>query len=452
MNRSDPAAENTAPNDARAPDDACARLHAFAFPPQLLAILRTLGDAGFEAYVVGGSIRDILLGRAPQDFDVATSARAEQVMRLFRRVVPTGLKHGTVLVLKGGFKTEVTTFRGEGDYLDGRHPESVVFLDEVQGDLARRDFTINAMAYDPVRRRFVDPFDGRGDLDKRVVRCVGTAIERFSEDGLRPLRAVRFATALNFDIDPATMAAIAPTLPTFDKVSLERQRDEFVKLLASPHPARGLELLCQSRILPRLLPALAALGEAALRDARTRLSRLLTHTPDADLALRLATLLSELAPDDLTGRVETKSPAALLLRHLRLSNAEIDATLRLIARRGFARSTLATDADLRRALACVGPDIAHPLIALALAHGMPPDAAHALACRVDALLATRPPLALADLALNGEQIGVLLGQAKGPAIGRALRLLLAAVLEDPALNTPEALAELLRRHREELLP
>lgn len=450
MNSPDPAAENTAPRAACASNDACARLQAFAFPPQLLAILRTLGDAGFEAYVVGGSVRDILLGRAPQDFDVATSARAEQVTRLFRRVVPTGLKHGTVLVLKGGFKTEVTTFRGEGDYLDGRHPESVVFLDEVQGDLARRDFTINAMAYDPVRRRFVDPFGGQVDLDKRVVRCVGTALERFSEDGLRPLRAVRFATALDFDIDPATMAAIAPTLSTFDKVSLERQRDEFVKLLASAHPARGLELLDQSRILPRLLPALAALGEAALREAIARLDRLIAHAPDADLALRLAALLSDLAPDDLMGRVETKSPAALLLRHLRLSNAEIDATLRLIARRGFARSTLETDADLRRALSCVGPDIARPLLSLAIAHGTPIDAAHALARRVDALLATRPPLSTADLALDGNRVGALLGQPKGPAIGRALKLLLDAVLEDPARNTPEALAEILRRHREDL--
>lgn len=424
------------------------QLSSFVFPPRLTAILRALRDAGFEAYVVGGSIRDILIGRAPQDFDIATSARAEQVMRLFRRVIPTGLKHGTVLVVQGDLKTEVTTFRGEGDYVDGRHPQTVVFLDDVEGDLARRDFTINAMAYDPIRQRFVDPFGGRLDLERRLVRCVGAALDRFSEDGLRPLRAVRFATVLDFDIEAETMAAIAPTLTTFDKVSRERQRDEFVKLLNAARPTRGMELLDASGLLPRLLPELSRLGTASFEAARARLGRLIAACPTARLELRLATLLCELAPERLSGRVETRCPAADLLRRLRLSNAEIDGTLRLLSRRPFGRCAFRTDADLRRAIAAVGADLVDDLLLFAVALGSEATDIRRLGARVASVLSQHPPLAIADLAIDGDRVGAIIGQPKGPRIGQALNLLLEATLEDPALNTPEALEGLLRQGEE----
>ena len=191
------------------------------FPKGLLFIISQLKEAGHQAFAVGGCVRDILLGREPSDYDVTTSARAEKdIFPLFDRVqrdgwrcslLPTGLKHGTVMVRvrRAGsgetFASEVTTFRGEGEYKDGRHPESVVFLDDVEGDLARRDFTVNAMAYDPVQGIFADPFGGCGDLKCGVIRCVGRAADRFSEDGLRALRAVRFAAVLGFSIDAETM-------------------------------------------------------------------------------------------------------------------------------------------------------------------------------------------------------------------------------------------------------
>ncbi|MDR0966874.1 MAG: [cytidine(C)-cytidine(C)-adenosine (A)]-adding enzyme [Myxococcales bacterium] len=416
-----------------------AQLLRFDFPPQLLTILRRLADAGFEAYVVGGSVRDILLGKAPQDFDIATSARAEAVMRLFRRVVPTGLKHGTVLVIQGELKAEVTTFRGEGDYLDGRHPESVVFLDDVEGDLARRDFTINAMAYDPVRQRFADPFDGRLDLTRHLVRCVGSALDRFSEDGLRVLRAVRFATTLGLDIEPETMAAIAPTLSTFDKVSRERQRDEFVKLLESAHPSRGIELLKESGILSRLLPELS---ESAIDDARLRLDRLLDAKSDASLELRLSALLADLAPAQLFGRVAQKTQATALLRRLRFSNAELDAVQKRLARREFALMEHATDAALRRAVSSVTPELVPDLLLLARALGADREREEALRTHIDAVLSTNPPLAIVDLAIDGDRVAAILGKG-GPAIGLALNRLLDAVLDEPALNTPEALEAIL---------
>src|SRR4051812_41685083 len=162
-------------------------------PQDVLAVLRTLRGAGKQAFLAGGAVRDLLRGAGAQDFDVATNARPEEVQRLFPRTVPTGIQHGTVTVLSGEHKIEVTTFRGEGPYLDGRRPSSVTFLDDLEGDLARRDFTVNAIAWDPLSDDLRDPFDGVRDLRCRRLRAVGDPIARFGEDGLRPLRAVRFA-------------------------------------------------------------------------------------------------------------------------------------------------------------------------------------------------------------------------------------------------------------------
>src|SRR5262245_15726153 len=195
-------------------------------PGAVLAVCRRLRGAGHEAHLVGGGVRDLLLGRAPADFDVATDAVPEAVMDLFGKnfAVPTGLKHGTVTVLTDTSPprhVEVTTFRGEGTYLDGRRPSSVTYVKSLTEDLARRDFTMNAIAYDPLADAVSDPFDGRGDLAKRLIRAVGDPIARFREDGLRPMRAVRQAAQLGFGIDPPTQAAIEPTLDVFRKVSAE---------------------------------------------------------------------------------------------------------------------------------------------------------------------------------------------------------------------------------------
>ena len=189
-------------------------------PADVLAVCRRLRGAGHEAHLVGGGVRDMLLGRPPADFDVATDAVPETVMELFGKnfAVPTGLKHGTVTVLTDTSPprhVEVTTFRGEGTYLDGRRPSSVTYVKSLAEDLARRDFTMNAIADDPLADAVSDPFDGRGDLTKGLIRAVGDPIARFREDGLRPMRAVRQAAQLGFGIDPPTQAAIEPTLDVF---------------------------------------------------------------------------------------------------------------------------------------------------------------------------------------------------------------------------------------------
>ncbi len=212
-------------------------------PADVLAVCQRLRAAGRQAHLVGGGVRDLLLGRSPADFDLATDARPEAVLELFGRsfAIPTGLKHGTVTVLTEGPRrpVEVTTFRGEGAYFDGRRPSSVTYVDSLAEDLSRRDFTMNAVAFDPVDGRLTDPFDGRGDLRRRLVRAVGDPLVRFREDGLRPMRAVRQAAQLEFEIDPPTLAAIPATLEVFRKVSAERVRDELFKLLGARRGRRA---------------------------------------------------------------------------------------------------------------------------------------------------------------------------------------------------------------------
>ena len=201
----------------------------------------------------------MLIGRPPADFDLATDARPEAVVALFGTTfaIPTGLKHGTVTVLSETRRpVEVTTFRGEGEYLDGRRPVSVTYVDTLEEDLSRRDFTMNAVAFDPLDGRLSDPFDGQGDLARRLIRAVGDPLVRFREDGLRPLRAVRQAAQLEFEVDPPTREAIPPTLEVFRKVSAERIRDELFKMLGARQPSRGLELMRQTGLLGEVIPEL----------------------------------------------------------------------------------------------------------------------------------------------------------------------------------------------------
>ena len=206
-------------------------------PEKANRIIAALTEAGFEAYVVGGCVRDAILGRTAADWDITTNARPEQVKALFPRTLDTGLQHGTVTVMQGREGFEVTTYRIDGEYLDGRHPEKVTFTPSLLEDLRRRDFTVNAMAYNE-KEGLVDAFDGLGDLKRRQIRCVGNAEERFTEDALRILRAVRFSAQLDFTIEAHTRAALSRFAPRLSKVSAERIQTELVKLLTSPHPER----------------------------------------------------------------------------------------------------------------------------------------------------------------------------------------------------------------------
>src|SRR5271155_4015608 len=220
-------------------------------------IVARLQQAGFAAFWVGGCVRDFLIGREPQDFDIATDAKPEQVEKLFKRTVAVGRKFGVMVVVEGGHQFQVATFRAEADYKDGRRPEKVVFAN-AEADALRRDFTVNGLFYDPLTEKIHDWVGGEKDLRAKIIRTIGAPEERFAEDHLRLLRAVRFAAQLNFEIEPRTFAAVQSLAPKIKLISAERIRDELLKLFRPPHAARGLVLLRDSGLLEPVLPELAA--------------------------------------------------------------------------------------------------------------------------------------------------------------------------------------------------
>lgn len=385
-------------------------------PPAVLEVVSGLQAGGFRAFLVGGCVRDMLRGQPPKDFDVASSARVEDVQKLFKKVIPTGVEHGTVTVVLRGEHVEVTTFRAEADYVDGRRPSKVVFHEDIEADLGRRDFTMNAIAWNPATGDLVDPFGGQADLAARTVRCVRDALERFSEDGLRPLRAVRFATVLDFALEPATEAAIPKTLAIFRKVAAERVHQEFTKLLLAPKATMGLRLLASTGLLAEFLPEAATAEFDAVGVA------------PKDEVIRMALVL-----------LGQPQPREVMIR-LKFPNRTADETAALVLRSELPPAD-ATDAQLRRWLAKLEAARAPHLLAL---HEARLTAPAGLRERVETILATKPPLTTRQLALDGKGIMTALGTGPSPAIGHATRHLLELVLDDPSRNTPEALLAALK--------
>ena len=310
------------------------------------SIVEKLRAGGFEALYAGGCVRDGLLGIVPHDYDVATNARPEQVQSLFPRTVPVGAEFGVILVLEQGSEIQVATFRGDGTYRDGRHPESVTYTD-AEGDARRRDFTVNGLFLDPINSEILDFVGGREDLKSGVIRAIGNPSERFAEDKLRLMRAVRFATTLGFSIDPGTWRALRESAPGIHAVSAERIREELVKILLSPNRARGFDLLDESGLLREILPEIESLkgcdqppdfhpeGDVFVH---TRLM-LTMLSPDASLPLVLSVLLHDIGKPatrfvDETGRIRFNGHEGVssemglrLLQRLRFSNEVIEAVI-----------------------------------------------------------------------------------------------------------------------------
>ncbi|HEY6001825.1 MAG TPA: CCA tRNA nucleotidyltransferase [Anaeromyxobacter sp.] len=404
-------------------------------PPAIVKVLRTLGDAGHRSWIVGGAVRDLLLHRPREanDFDVATPATPRQVTALFRKVVPTGAEHGTVTVVESGHAIEVTTFRGEGAYRDGRRPEAVTFHTDLEADLARRDFTMNALAWDPLAPEFRDPFDGRADMARRIVRAVGEPADRFGEDGLRAMRAVRFAAQLGYGLHGRTRAAIPRALDVVRKVSVERVSDELTRLVAAPHAEKGIALMRSTGLLETVLPALAALPRRTLDHAVAVLRRV-----PPDPVLRFAALFHPLPPD------EVERILVALRQPRRLCEAVAHLLRAHACRAATSRAALpASRTEVRRWLSRVGLDRAEGVLALAEAEARSLPAARARRARTEVgalrksfaeLRKSPPPLSTQDLALDGRAVMAILGAGPGPHVGEALRHLLDRVLEDPSLN------------------
>ena len=421
--------------------EATARLPA---PEAVLWIARTLERHGFETWAVGGAVRDALGGHPSGDWDLTTRAHPKDVRRVFKRTVPVGVEHGTVGVLaRDGIMYEVTTFRRDVE-TDGRHAV-VSFADKIADDLARRDFTVNAIAWHPLTERIYDPFGGRGDLEARCLRTVGEPAERFREDYLRVLRAFRFASRFSLEIAPTTWEAIRGAVCRLHGLSAERIRDELLKMLdQDPHPSRGLKLYADSGALKELYPELEATRESSSDPAGVSLWALtcavLDALPTGNAPLRLGALLKPLA---------SEAAAALLFR-LRLSNAQVDRTLRIVTAPSLPGFE-ASDYAFRRWLSQVGRDVwpASARVELAtavagekLALDVQRDPAGVVASwrRARQVRDGGPPLAVGDLAVDGRTL-IRLGLRPGPRFGEILEDLLDWVLEDPARNQQDLLVE-----------
>ena len=446
-----------------------------AIPADVRAVCQRLRQAGFEAFLVGGGIRDLLLDRPPADFDVATNAHPPQVMGLFgaRFAIPTGLQHGTVTVVTEGDSgprhVEVTTYRGEGAYIDGRRPSSVTYVGSLEEDLSRRDFTMNAVGYDPSTGELRDPFGGREDMAARRIRAVGDAEARFREDGLRPLRAVRQAAQLEFDIDPPTRDAIRPTLDVVRKVSAERVRDEMLKLLGARRPSRGIELMRVTGLLEVVLPEL--LESYGVTQNRFHKHDVYAHTlavvdaTEGDAITRLGALLHDI------GKPRARQPregapgeysffkheyvgaemAEEVCRRWKLSNADRERVVAMVAHHMFFYTPEWTDGTVRRFVRKVGPDILPRLFALRegdiAGRGFEEDPESELGelrRRIAAVAAEDAAMRVSDLALDGRDVMRILDIPPSRAIGVLLERLLERVLDDPALNNAADLERVLR--------
>ena len=389
-------------------------------PKDAAEVMARLNRAGYEAYAVGGCVRDSLLGIAPKDWDICTAASPEEMTQVFAglHTVETGLKHGTLTVVMNHVPYEVTTFRVDGEYTDHRHPDGVTFVRNVREDLARRDFTVNAMAWSP-ETGLVDLFGGREDLDAGVIRCVGEPAKRFEEDALRILRAMRFAAVYDFAVEPGTAKAIHALYPTLEGVAAERIRVELAKLVCGRAAER---ILIQfGDVLRFVLPeagSASALGSAA-----------------ASEAVRMACLLAQSGPEGAMRAGERLRMDKATAERIRLLTANIDLPLG------------AQEHMLMRPLSLLGEDALYQLIEVQAVRieavkGQPHEAASAwkreVSASVDALLAKAPCVSIRDLAVNGTDL-THVGVPKGKKIGEYLKALLDAVMDGEVPNDRDTL-------------
>lgn len=447
-------------------------------------------QAGYKAYLVGGAVRDMLMKVPAHDWDVATNATPQDVIKLFKFVVPTGIEHGTVTVHYKGNEIEVTTFRTEAGYSDGRHPDSINYAATIEEDLARRDFTMNAIAASLEDGIITDPYGGQDDIKNKLIRTVGAAHERFMEDGLRPVRALRFASKLGFSIEKNTYSEIfkEEIQAKAASISIERFRDEFEKIMASPKPSVGLKLLKESGLLDIFIPEFKICRGCIQSDYRAfHKFDVLDHlfyacdgAPADKLNVRLAALFHDIGKpaakkilhetvlngeknDGSKKEIETitfynheafgEKITQKLMTRLKFSNDMISNVCHLVKEHMFHYESNWSEAAVRRFIIRVKPECMEDLYDLRLAdmYGMYNEKVDVrysesvkllleLKARVEKELSKKTALSLKSLAVNGRDL-MQLGIPAGKELGRILNELLECVIEDPAMNNKEMLIE-----------
>jgi len=432
---------------------------------EVKTIIGILNKDGFEAFIVGGCVRDALLEKKPKDWDITTNASPEDIISVFKqknyRVIETGLKHGTVTIVIKGENFEITTYRIDGEYLDNRRPEGVTFVSNLKEDLARRDFTINTLAFNE-EDGLVDYFGGIEDLDNKIIRAVGESNKRFQEDALRMLRAIRFSARLGFHIEEKTLEGIKANCNLIVNVSNERIRDELCKMLLSNNPTKALKLLQETKLLGFILPELQkAVGFNQQnphhdKDVFEHILAVVEKCPPS-LNLRVAALLHDIAkPDCFTIDKEgighfyghDKKGVILseqILRRLKFDNQSLSKII-ILVKEHMNILTKPTNASVKRLINRVGVDLVNDLFALQRADALGsrfPEIRLKEIQRVEdktnAILESKVPLCIKELAVNGGDIMKEFSLSPGEEIGNMLKFLLDKVLENPQLNNKEEL-------------
>lgn len=443
-----------------------------ALPEKVSFIINTLMRAGYEAYAVGGCVRDVMLNRTPMDWDITTSAKPHEVKQLFGHTIDTGILHGTVTVMLEQEGFEVTTYRIDGEYEDARHPKEVSFTSDLLEDLKRRDFTINAMAYNDTQG-LVDAFDGVGDLKRGIIRCVGRATERFSEDALRMLRAVRFSAQLGFVLEEETRAAIVELAPNIAKVSAERIQMELVKLLTSNHPEE-IRTAYETGLTAVFLPEFDRMMETTQNNPH-HCYTVGEHTlmalqgVEADKVLRFTMLLHDVAKpvcrttdengtDHFYGHPQKGSEMArMILRRLKFDNDTTDRVSALV--RWHDDNPELSPRSVRRAISRIGLERYPALFAVKRADTLAQSMyrreeklkyLHDYEMLYQEVMEKQQCLTIKQLAVTGSDL-IEAGMQPGKEIGSVLKKLLELVLEDPELNTKEKLLKQVHNLRTPLI-
>jgi tRNA nucleotidyltransferase (CCA-adding enzyme) len=434
-------------------------------------ILSRLESGGFSAFVAGGAVRDLIMHKTPHDYDISTSAKPENVKALFKRTIDTGIKHGTVTVIENMVGYEVTTFRRDGEYRDGRHPSEVQFVNSVREDCLRRDFTINAMVYSP-SRGLIDFFGGRDDIKAKMIRCVGNPEARFKEDALRMLRAVRFSAVLSFNIEEKTKRAIKKCAVLIKKVSSERILEELNKILLSDNPDY-FRLLHELGLLKYILPQLdVCFGEMQknkyhIYDVGEHIMQTVKNTP-TDLITRWAAIMHDIgkpccSSTDSNGIIhfyghhrESRRIAVDVLHKLRMDSDSIH-DIAVLVENHDVRVEPAAPA-VKRMMARTGAPLFEKLLALQLADNKAKNPKHfpdkqakikAAYNVYEEILAEGQPYLVSDLVVNGRDL-IKIGYRPGRAIGDALKLLMDEVIINPELNKREYLLKKAAEMRKQL--
>ena len=441
-------------------------------PAPIKEIAIILNTEGFQCFLVGGSVRDSIMGFTPKEYDIATNAKPEDVQRIFKYTIPTGIKHGTILVILDDMQVEITTFRSDGNYSDGRHPDRVEYTASIEDDLPRRDLTINAMAYNVLDGTLIDMFDGMKDIKNKIIRSVGNPYERFTEDGLRIMRAIRFATRLNFNIEKETFDAICHSTGMLTSIAYERIREEFNGILISDNPFRGIELLRKTGILALIMPELMqGFGVSQNRFHKYDVYYHILHTIQAvepleteelTLLVRLAALFHDIAKPMVQKKVSKQEEpvyynhevvganvAKKIMKRLKYSNAEIDFVTLLVRQHMFYYQDEWTDGAVRRFMRAVGVENIKPLLKLReadrLGSGNRKDkeskAIPKLLARIDKIIKEENAITVKDLKINGNDLMKEFNLKPGPIVGKILNYLLDLILDEPSLNDKEKLME-----------